>query len=231
MKQQKSKILIFSAHPDDAELGMGGTIAHLLSRGAEVKVVDLTNGEPTPKGSIEIRMQESLDASKSLGFEREILDYDNRNLIFSIEKRDRIAGIIRKFRPDGIFVHYYEDSHPDHRETAKIVQDSVFAARLTKTDFPGEPYRAENLYFYYAVHLRKVEKPDFFIRISEKEYQKKVRALKCYKSQFIDNKKNEKVIEKIKTRDSYWGFLVKSNYAEGFKTRGEIGLNNINCLL
>lgn len=225
MKQKH--VLIFAAHPDDAELGMGGTIKHISDKGFKVKVVDLTSGEPTPCGTPEKRKEESANAAGVLGFTREILEYKNRELVFDIEKRNHIAGIIRKYRPQVVYSHYAEDSHPDHSQASRIVEDAVFAAQLTKSSIPGEPFRVEKMYYYFAVHLKKIVVPDFFIVLSEDEHQAKMKALECYRSQFIDNKQNDFVFDYIKTRDKYWGFYAGCEYAEGFKSREEIGIDDI----
>ncbi|MFC2061122.1 PIG-L deacetylase family protein [Elusimicrobiota bacterium] len=210
---------------------MGGAIRQLTGKGTNVKVVNLTDGEPTPCGSSEIRQKESLESASILGFEQEILEYKNRDLKYDIEKRNKIAQIIRYCKPLAIFTHFSNDSHPDHSETSKIVDDAVFAARLTNTDIPGEPFRPRKVYYYFAVHLKKVIEPDFFITLTEEEHSLKMRALEAYKSQFIDNKDNEKVFEYIRTRDRYWGFIAGSEYAEGFMSREAVNIDSIGNLI
>jgi bacillithiol biosynthesis deacetylase BshB1 len=227
MSKKILKILIFAAHPDDAELGMGGTIKHMADDGHDVMVIDLTDGEPTPCGSRAKRKKESLSAAAVLGVTRQTLGYKNRELLFDIEKRDHIAGIIREFCPDVIFSHYQEDSHPDHVETGKIVNDAIFAARLTKSDITGKPFRVKRLYYYYALHLKKIVVPDFFIKLTELDFESKIKALKCYKSQFIDNKQNNYVFDYIESRDKYWGYISGGNYAEGFASREALVVKDI----
>src|SRR5206468_11873342 len=94
-----SSILIFGPHPDDQELGMGGTIAKLVAQGHKVHLVDMTNGEPTPYGSVETRAKESADAARILGVERTLVGLKNREVQHSIEARHQVAAVIRVHRP------------------------------------------------------------------------------------------------------------------------------------
>jgi LmbE family N-acetylglucosaminyl deacetylase len=125
-------IMCVGAHPDDVEMGMGGTVALLVDQGYDVLILDLTNGEPTPYGSPEIRKKESEEAAKVLGVKRITLDLPNRYLEDTIENRKKIAAIIRDFRPKYIFAPYFEDAHPDHIAASKLVDASRFYAKLTK---------------------------------------------------------------------------------------------------
>jgi LmbE family N-acetylglucosaminyl deacetylase len=109
-----SRFLVFGPHPDDQELGMGGTIAKLHRQGHYVHLVDMTNGEPTPYGSIEIRAKESAAAAKALGVERTLVGLKNREVQHTIEARHQVAAVIRAHRPDVCFVPYPIDAHPDH---------------------------------------------------------------------------------------------------------------------
>src|SRR5580765_2954136 len=109
-----ASILVFGPHPDDEELGMGGTIIKLVSHGHAVHLVDMTNGEPTPKGSPEIRAKESAAAAKVLGVDRTLVGLTNRQVTHDIESRYKVAAVIRKHRPSILFVPYPVDAHPDH---------------------------------------------------------------------------------------------------------------------
>src|SRR3982751_4213388 len=99
-----ASILVIGPHPDDQELGMGGTIAKLTKQGHKVHLVDMTNGEPTPHGSPEIRAQESAQAAKLLGVERTLVGLINRQVVHDIHSRHRVAAVIRKHKPDWLFV-------------------------------------------------------------------------------------------------------------------------------
>src|SRR5215213_3387186 len=104
-----ASILVFGPHPDDQELGMGGTIARLVAQGHRVHLVDMTNGEPTPHGSVETRAKESAAAAKILGVERTLVGLKNREVVHTIEARHKVAAVIRAHRPDAIFIPYPVD--------------------------------------------------------------------------------------------------------------------------
>ncbi|MGB9553392.1 MAG: PIG-L family deacetylase, partial [bacterium] len=126
------KILTIGAHPDDVEIGMGGTIAALKDKGHEVTILDLTDGEPTPTGSREVRLKESQEAAKILGVDRRItLDLPNRFLLDTIENRLKVAQVIREIKPEAIFLHYWTDAHPDHRAACQLCEAARFYAKLT----------------------------------------------------------------------------------------------------
>src|SRR5690242_2579717 len=133
--------LVIAPHPDDAELGVGGTIPLLQAQGARVGVLDLTDGEPTPHGSPEVRRRETEAASAVLGLAyRGNLGLTNRRLVNDLEARARLAGAIRQLRPRVLFAPYWDDSHPDHVAASALVDAARFWGKLTKTDLPGEPH-------------------------------------------------------------------------------------------
>src|ERR1041384_6599074 len=101
-----ASILVFAPHPDDAELGMGGTIVKLARQGHRVHICDMTNGEPTPFGSVETRAKESAEAAKVLGVERSNAGLKNREVIHDIASRHKIAAIVRRHAPQWLFVPY-----------------------------------------------------------------------------------------------------------------------------
>src|SRR5215470_61149 len=130
--------LVIAPHPDDAELGMGGTIAVLLAQGSRVGVLDLTDGEPTPLGSPEIRRAETEAATAVLGLSwRGNLRLVNRRLEADLDSRARLAGALRQLRPRVLFAPFWEDVHPDHVAASRLIDDARFWAKLTKTDLPG----------------------------------------------------------------------------------------------
>src|SRR5918997_2245220 len=99
-----ASILVIGPHPDDQELGMGGTVLKLASQGHYVHLVDMTNGEPTPHGSVEIRARESAEAARVLGVGRTLVGLPNRQVTHTIEARHRVAAVVRAHRPDAMFV-------------------------------------------------------------------------------------------------------------------------------
>lgn len=127
--------LIVAPHPDDAELAMGGAIAKMITTGWSVCIVDLTDGEPTPFGSKQIRTKETQRASDILGIKKRIcLDMPNRNLEPILQNRRKLAEVIRLNRPDILFAPAMPDWHPDHKAALELTEAARFEAKYHKTD-------------------------------------------------------------------------------------------------
>ena len=140
-------ILVVAPHPDDAEVGMGGAILKFRAEGLAVGVLDLTNGEPTPHGSPEIRQRETAEATKVLKLEwRENLGLPNRSLEPTLEARAKLATVFRRTRARWIFAPYWLDAHPDHVAATQLVEAARFWSKLTKTYRPGEPFYPERIF-------------------------------------------------------------------------------------
>src|SRR5271167_3790524 len=175
--------LVVAPHPDDAELGMGGTIVRLIQQGWSLGIVDLTNGEPTPLGSPERRAAETAAANVALGNPwRKNLGLPNRSLEPSLIHRRAVAAVFRQVRPRLVFAPYWEDAHPDHTAATKLVEDARFWSKLTKSDIPGKPFHPARILYYFSVHLRIVERPSLVIDISDQVVDK-VKALRSFRSQ------------------------------------------------
>src|SRR3954467_11139267 len=134
-----ASIIVFAPHPDDADLGIGGTIIKLARQGHRVHIVDMTKGGPPPHGSGETRAKEMAAAAKVLGVERTLLGLKNREVVHDIASRHKTAAVIRKHRADWLFIPFPHDAHPDHTAVPRIGKDARFDAKLTKSDIPGEP--------------------------------------------------------------------------------------------
>jgi bacillithiol biosynthesis deacetylase BshB1 len=210
-------ILVIGAHPDDAEIGCGGTIAHYKKKGKRVGILDLSNGEPTPYGTVEKRMEEAKVASEILNLDTRItLEMTNRYIENSIENRKKVSEIIRKHKPKIIITHPSEDWHPDHIACHQIVNSAKFQAKLTKTNSKYPEYYPKYVFYFDQSHLKdKNRKLDFLIDISD-SIEEKIKALKAYKSQFIDNKKHLRIFDYIKERAGFLGYQSGVKYAEGF---------------
>jgi bacillithiol biosynthesis deacetylase BshB1 len=225
--------LIVSPHPDDAELGLGGTIVRLLGAGWKVGILDLTDGEPTPLGTPAIRAAETAAANAALGDPwRENLGLPNRSLEATLENRRRLAAVFRRARPRLIFAPYWEDAHPDHTAATKLVEDARFWAKLSKSDIPGEPFHPRRILYYFSVHLRIVERPSFVLDISEQAGAKRA-ALECYRSQLVDNQPAGApgVIDAVFDRTRFWGHLAGVRHAEPIASREPVGLAGLGELL
>lgn len=217
-------VLCVGAHPDDVEIGMGGTVAGMVRRGLSVAIVDLTDGEPTPNGTHEIRMAEASKAASILGVRhRRTLSQSNRYLFDTREARTELAEVIREMRPRLLFVPYHEDAHPDHVEAASIARAARFYAKFTKSDMSGEPHYPAKLYHYMAVHMRIVARPEFVVDISE-DLPSKLAALAAYDSQFNSNPLNAGVIPGIENAARTWGGMIGVEAGEPFFCSEPIGI-------
>lgn len=225
--------LVIAPHPDDAELGMGGTIAMLIEQGWRVGILDLTSGEPTPHGSPEIRQRETAAASQCLGLNwRCNLGLPNRSLEPSLENRARLAGIFRLARPRWLFAPYWEDAHPDHVAATELIEAARFWSKLTKTSLPGEPYHPQRIFYYYCIHLRLVPQPSFVVDIS-RYWPAKQRAIASYQSQFITGRSIEPptTLDRFRDDAAYWGGRIGTAFGEPFASREPLGLGELKGLL
>jgi N-acetylglucosamine malate deacetylase 1 len=224
--------LVVAPHPDDAELGVGATIPLLQAQGARVGVLDLTDGEPTPFGSPEIRRQETYAATKVLGLAwRGNLGLVNRRLEADLAARANLAAVLRQVRPRVLFAPYWEDAHPDHVAATALVDAARFWAKLTKTDLPGEPFYPQRVLYYFSVHLRVHPRPSFVVDVTQ-HFETKMRAVECYRSQFIEGRDPTPptVLDDLRARGRYWGWAIGAGYGEPFVSREEVGLRSLRDL-
>jgi len=232
MNDSQVTVLAVSPHPDDVECGMGGSIINFIKLGHEVHVVDLTNGEPTPHGTPEIRQRECDKATSLLGLtSRTTLDFPNRYLFDTIDVRKKVAEIIRKVKPEILFLPYWEDAHPDHVEAARIGEAARFYAKLTKTDMAGDSWYPRRILYYQWTHLRVQISPAFILDISD-VFGKKVEVVKSYESQFAFTVDKWKCVNNsLHSYGQYYGELIGAHYGEPFVCREKIGLRDIGGLL
>lgn len=231
-----ASILVIGPHPDDQELGMGGTIAKFVAQGHRVTLLDMTDGEPTPHGDPATRAKEGAEAARILGesggaergvLRRVQLGLKNRYVEHTVENRHKVAGVIRAVEADIVFVPYFEDAHPDHLAVTRIVEDARFDAKLSSLAMPGDEGRPPRypkwLFHYYATHLRIVPRPSFLIDITGFEDIKR-RACLAYRSQFVVNQKNQGVIEWLEAGAKFFGSRIGTAAAEPFYSREPLGL-------
>jgi bacillithiol biosynthesis deacetylase BshB1 len=240
-----ARILVVGPHPDDQELGMGGTIVRLAEQGHDVLLLDVTDGEPTPYGDPETRAKEAAEAARILSpdtvkhpgaspVRRKLLGLPNRLVEHTIEARHRMAGAIRAHQASIIFTPFPEDAHPDHRAVTRIVEDARFDAKLSKLDMPGDegqaPIYPKWLFYYYATHLRWVANPNFLIDITGYTERKRA-AVVAYHTQFVLPEKNRKVVEWLEGSGRYFGSRIGVDAAEPFFTKEPIGLGSLGSLV
>ena len=225
--------LVVAPHPDDAELGMGGTIAKMISQGWRVGVLDLTSGEPTPHGSESIRREETLAATAALGITwRGNAGLPNRKLQHTLEARELIASYFRVLQPCWIFAPYWQDAHPDHVAATDLIEAARFWAKLSKTDMPGQRFHPERVYYYFCIHLRLAVQPSWIVDISE-HWEQKLASIHSYKSQFIDGRSTQSpsMLDQLRDDAANWGRLIGRRYGEPFATKEPLAMSSLRDLI
>ncbi len=237
----KVDILAIGAHPDDVELGCGGTIAKLISEGKTVALIDLTKGELGTRGTDETRKKEADESAKILGISaRENLGMKDGFLNNSEEYQMRIVKVIRKYKPEIVLANAIDDRHPDHAKGAKLVSDACFLSGLIKieTEIDGrnqDIWRPKHIFHY--IQWKEIE-PDFVIDISN-FIDKKIAACLAYKTQFYDPNSTEPMtpiatkdfLESLTYRAQNLGRLSGCEYAEGFTTEKMLALKNFDGIV
>ncbi|GLX68947.1 bacillithiol biosynthesis deacetylase BshB1 [Paenibacillus glycanilyticus] len=216
-------ILVFGAHADDAEIGMGGTIAKYTAAGKRVGICDLTEAEMSSNGTVELRKLEASHASSVLGlYSRSNLGLPDRGLEINKRHIDAIVAEIRRTRPTIVFVPYWVDRHPDHIACSKLVEEAVFNAKLRRYMPELPAFQVEQLIYYY---INDVDQVSLIVNISD-FYEQKKQSLMAYKSQFLTASDNgedrvatpltDRYVERVEARDSLLGQTRGWKYAEGF---------------
>ncbi len=229
-------IVVVGPHPDDQEAGMGATIAKLVDQGHDVLLLDMTNGEPTPLGDPVTREKEWTRASEVLGAPRVQLGLPNRFVEHTIEARHLVAEVLREHGAEIVFTPYFEDAHPDHRATTRIVEDARFDAKLSRLDVRGERRYPKWLFYYYATHLRWVADPSFCIDVTGYE-RKKVESMEAYHTQFVAPGRigaqpgGRTVEDWVLNSLGYFGSRIGTLYAEPFHTKEPLGLGGLEGLV
>ena len=226
----RMNVAVLAAHPDDAELAMGGTIALLLSQGHAVTIIDATDGEPTPYGDATTRMKEAAQAAEILGCVRINLGWENRRLEHSIAARHQLAGELRLRKIDLLFVPHPDDTHPDHRALTRIGEDARFDAKLTNCAIAGAPHHPRRLLHYFCTHLKSVPRPSIVVDCSAFA-EAKMRSIACYRSQFEANPANRGVPGWIEAMGRYYGSRIGASFGEPFSAPECVGVRDLSTLL
>ena len=223
----KVDILAFGSHPDDVELGCGGSILSAISQGLKVGIIDLTKGELGTRGTPEIRKKESEKASEILGVSfRKNLGFKDGFFINDKEHQLKVVEVLREHKPSIIFCNAVKDRHIDHPKGSKLLSDSCFLSGLSKINTNSKnsknqlPWSPKQIYHYIQWFDLK---PDILIDISEFQ-EKKMKAIMAYESQFYNPKSTEpntpisskRFIDSIKQRDQNFGRISGVDAAEGF---------------
>jgi N-acetylglucosamine malate deacetylase 1 len=213
-------VLAFGAHPDDIEIGLGGTVAKHVALGHRVGLCDLTRGEAGSNGTPEERQAEAARARAVLGAEwRDTAGLPDRALGSQPGHVIVIVEIIRRYRPRVVAAPHWDDRHPDHVAASRLVSDAVFSAGLRRYPASGGAWRPERVCYYF---INGLAEPSFLVDVSA-QYEVKRRALACHRSQFtpgaegaIETRLNSpRFAQLVESRDAWFGAQVGVAFAEG----------------
>ncbi|QQS37680.1 MAG: bacillithiol biosynthesis deacetylase BshB1 [Ignavibacteriales bacterium] len=227
-------ILVFAAHPDDAELSMGGTIAKFTKHGFKVGIIDITRGEMGTRGTPEIRQKEAFQSAIVLKTSvRENLSIPDGHIEQNKENLSKIVMELRRYKPKIIFAPYFDDRHPDHIDASKLVKQAMFTSGLMKfktfdKEVPQEAYRPKKLFYYMQTYTFE---PSFIIDVSE-TFSDKMKAIGCYSTQFHNPRSTEpetfisrpEFLHYIEARAGFYGFQIGKSFGEPFFSEEKIEL-------
>ncbi len=237
----KLDVLVFAAHPDDAELSCGGTILSLVASGKKVGIVDLTRGEMGTRGTPEIRYQEAVASGRILGLSvRENLAFDDVYFTNDQKHQLEVVKMIRKYQPDIILCNAIRDRHPDHAKASQLVVQANFMAGLKKIETKSKGivqdfWRVKNLYHYIQTDWIQ---PDFVVDVSD-HWEKRMEAVRAFKSQFFDPDGEQsntlisspEFINMLDARGIELGLSIRVKYGEGFTVERNVGVSDLSSLL
>jgi bacillithiol biosynthesis deacetylase BshB1 len=231
-------LLVFAAHPDDAELGCSGTIAKEVSKGKKVVIVDLTQGELGTRGSGPLRLEEAQAAARVLNlYARENMGF--RDGFFRNDEEHQLAliSVIRKYCPQMVLMNAPEDRHPDHGRASELCTQACFLSglrRIETKDESGqiqEPWRPKNAFHYIQDRFLS---PDVVVDVSD-FWEIKKQSILAFRSQFYDPNSTEpnsyisspEFLDFINSRGSEFGHQIGVKYGEGFIRSKMLGVNSL----
>jgi N-acetylglucosamine malate deacetylase 1 len=225
-------VLVFAAHPDDAELGCGATLALAAGSGLRVAVADLTAGEMATNGTTDERLQERDEASAVLGLcERVCLALPDGHLGAAAQDRTAVIDTIRSFRPQVVIAPQLQpDRHPDHSAAGRLVYEACFFAGVAKMGTPGSPHRPRAVH-QYGVHAPFM--PTFVIDVTA-TWERKMRAIRAYRSQFGPTAPvgrtalaDPRFLEVVEAKGRYFGAMIGVDRGEPFACLGPLAMTSL----
>ena len=233
----KAEVLVFAAHPDDAELACSGTILRMVAQGKKVVIVDLTRGEMGTRGTVATRKEEAIASTKILGLaDRWQLNLPDTTFGNTREEQHLLIQAIRHFKPEIVLANSFQDRHPDHGRAAKLAEDACFFSGLPKveTSFNGVTQEAwrPNLVLHYIQSDYIV--PHLVVDISD-FWETKQKAVRSFKTQFFDPESREpetfistpRFLKFLESRAREFGHHINVEYGEGFVCRRPIAVKDL----
>ena len=231
---KKIDILAFGSHPDDVELGAGGTLLKMKSKGCKTGIVNLTRGEMNSRATPETIAQEANKAAEILKVDiRETLDLGDCRIEDTYKNKITISEIIRKYRPEVVLAPYFIDRHNDHAIGGSLVKSSNLYCRLKKLQSKFPPH-GPKLFLFYLLQVKNSVSPTIVVDITE-YYNEKIEAVKSYRSQFEKTASEQDIIPigigdylfHIESRDRFYGSLINVKYGEAFISEEPLNIKNL----
>lgn len=234
----KLDLLVMTVHPDDAELGAGGTIAKYVAEGKKVGIIDLTRGELGTRGTAETRAAEAKEAARILGVEvRENLGLRDGFFQNDEESQLTIIRAIRKYQPEILITNALDDRHPDHGRASKLVNDAVFLAGLRRieTELDGVAQEAFRPRLQLQLIQDKYIQPDIILDVTD-YWDIKEQSILAYKTQFNATNDDDGPQTYISTPDFMkytrgrgreLGRNIQASFGEGFTARKLLGVDDL----
>ena len=224
-------LLVFGPHPDDLEIGLGGTIARYAALNLRVGLCDLTTGEMGSNGTPEERVAEGDAARAALGAAwRENLRWPDRRIGKDPAHLDEAVAFIRRHQPRTIAVPYWSDRHPDHVAASEVLTEAAFNAGLRRYPGEGAAWKPDWICYYF---INDSTAPSFLVDVSD-QYERKRAALDCHASQFrrgesaAATRLNTPLFRQlVESRDAQFGALAGVSWAEGLVVREPIVRTNL----
>ena len=227
--------LVLAAHPDDAEIALGGTILKLLAQGKRVGICDVTRGEMGTRGTDADRAREADAATAALGLSARFnLGLPDGRVEVTLEAREALARLLREERPRLLFAHHTEDLHPDHAATGRLAREAWYLSglrRLAELDGGAEAQRPAAL-LHFPGHVPF--DPTFVVPIDD-VWDRKVEVVRCYASQLAPQAPGDDgshflfgadILARAETKARYWGERIGARYGEALLHHGPVPLHD-----
>ena len=230
----KLDVLVVAAHPDDAEISVGGTMLRLIEAGKRVGIVDLTRGEMGTRGTAEDRARETAAADRVLGVaSRENLDFPDGRVEVTIDARERLAHAIRAHAPDVVLAHHVEDLHPDHAAAGLLARSAWYLAGLARLaarpgGAPVAPARRPARLYHFMGHVPF--EPTFVVDVGP-VWERKLELVRCYASQLAPATSEDRgqhllfgadILARMETKARTYGERIGVRYGEPLLHRGPL---------
>lgn len=230
-------VLAVMAHPDDAELLCGGSLAKSAAAGERVGILDLTAGEMGSQGTPELRAAEAAEAAAILGVSvRRCAGFPDSRMENDETTRRALAALLRELRPRVVVTHWKVGRHRDHRVASELVRDACFLSALRKLDVPGEPHRPLKL--VYATAFREDADPPSFVVDVSAQMDRKLRAVAAFASQFDGKAQAGEVfpggdrplVEQIRAQCAHYGSRIRVAFGEPFRVDEALSVPTLGSL-